>query len=309
MGTKTKTFGVGRREGHDSSAFYDRQLMPIVETTDATVVDNAIVDRIFVESAVSMRQLESNSVALMVTSPPYHVGKDYDTGGSFGEYLDMLEDVFAETYRVLEPGGRAVINVANLGRRPYVPLSHFVTERMLRTGFLMRAEIIWKKGKGASGNCAWGSWRSPANPVIRDIHEYCLCFSKGRFDRVRKGKATIGRDEFLSGTLSIWELAPESAKRVKHPAPFPVELPKRFIELYTFENDLVLDPFLGSGTTAVAAVLTRRHYVGYEINADYCELAEQRIAEAQEKIRVEEWLAGDTSKLMHGNEETRDAEG
>jgi modification methylase len=282
--------------------------MPVVETTDTSVCESPVVDRIFAESAATMPQLASNSVALMVTSPPYHVGKDYDTGGSFGEYLDMLGEVFAETYRVLEPGGRAVVNVANLGRRPYVPLSHFVTERMLKIGFLMRAEIIWRKGKGASGNCAWGSWRSPANPVIRDIHEYCLCFSKGRFGRVRKGKATIGRDEFLSDTLSVWEFAPESAKRVKHPAPFPVELPRRFIELYTFENDLVLDPFLGSGTTAVAAVLTRRHYVGYEVSAEYCDIAQQRIAEARGKLRTEDGLVGGGTEAPSRSEDGTNAE-
>src|SRR5204863_6979166 len=141
---------------------------------------------VYDQSSVTMEQVADNSVALMVTSPPYHVGKDYDSGSTFEEYLDMVEAVLAETYRKLQPGGRAVVNVANLGRRPYVPLSHLITARMLRIGFFMRAEVIWRKAKGAGGNCAWGSWRSPANPVVRDVHEYCLCFSKGRFDRVVK---------------------------------------------------------------------------------------------------------------------------
>ena len=303
MSTKTKTFGVGRREGHDSSAFYDRKLWPIEETSDTSICESPVLDEIFVQSAATMSQLKPNSVALMVTSPPYHVGKDYDTGESFDGYLDMLETVFAEAYRVLEPGGRAVVNVANLGRRPYVPLSHFVTDRMLKAGFLMRAEIIWRKGKGANGNCAWGSWRSPANPVIRDVHEYCLCFSKGRFGRVRRGKATISRDQFLADTLSVWEFAPESAKRVKHPAPFPVELPKRFIELYTFEDDLVLDPFLGSGTTAVAAVLTQRHFVGYEVSAEYCEIARKRIEEARGQLPLWDRASQGGSEAPSGSED------
>ena len=281
MGTKTRSFGVSRRENHDSSAFYARLHKAFAETKDTSVSESPVLDEVFNKSATTMAELVPGSVALMVTSPPYHVGKDYDSDVSFGEYLDMLEAVFAETHRVLEPGGRAVINVANLGRRPYLPLSHLVTERMLKIGFFMRAEIIWRKAKGANGSCAWGSWRSPVNPVIRDVHEYCLCFSKGRFDRVRKGKATISREDFLSSTLSVWEFPPESATRVNHPAPFPVELPRRFIELYTFPGDLVLDPFLGSGTTAVAAISTGRHWVGYETNPEYVDVAKKRIAEAR----------------------------
>ncbi|MDP2663611.1 MAG: site-specific DNA-methyltransferase [Dehalococcoidia bacterium] len=239
------------------------------------------MDEIFNASAEKMDELMAGSVALMVTSPPYHVGKDYDSHASFEEYLDMLEAVFAETYRVLEPGGRAVVNVANLGRRPYLPLSHYVTTRMMKVGFLMRGEIIWRKAKGANGNCAWGSWLSPLNPVIRDVHEYCLCFSKGRFGRAHKGKATISREDFLAATLSVWEFPPESATRLKHPAPFPLELPRRFIELYTFSGDLVLDPFMGSGTTAIAALMSGRHWVGYETNPEYVEAARKRIAGVQ----------------------------
>lgn len=284
MGTKTSSFGVSRRESHDSSAFYGRLAMGVEQTDDTCVNDSPIKDQIFNVSAETMTQLPSGSVALMVTSPPYHVGKDYDSNTSFDEYMGMLEAVFAETYRVLEPGGRAVVNVANLGRRPYIPLSHMVTARMLNVGFLMRAEIIWRKAKGANNSCAWGSWKSPANPVVRDVHEYCLCFSKGRFGRVRKGKGTITKDDFMMSTLSVWDFPPESATRVNHPAPFPVELPRRFIELYTFSGDVVLDPFMGSGTTAVAAVMTGRHWVGYETNSEYVEIAEKRIASVRANL-------------------------
>jgi modification methylase len=215
-----------------------------------------------------------------MTSPPYHVGKDYDTDGSFEDYLDLLGRVFTETYRVLEPGGRAVVNVANLGRKPYISLSSKIVVMMERIGFLMRGEVIWRKGKAVSGSTAWGSWMSATNPVLRDVHEYCLIFNKGRFDRVRRGRSTIDKQEFLDATLSVWDLQPESANRVGHPAPFPVTLPRRFIELFTYEADLVLDPFIGSGTTAVAAVETGRHYAGYETNPHYVRMAEERIAQA-----------------------------
>lgn len=278
-GTATSSFGVGRRESHDSSDYYARALVSVAETKDLRVLDAPTVNEMFVHSAESMEELPDDSVALMVTSPPYHVGKDYDADTSFEEYLELLERVFNETHRVLQPGGRAVVNVANLGRRPYVPLSHLVTTRMLDAGFLMRAEIIWRKAKGAGGNCAWGSWKSPANPVIRDVHEYALCFSKGRFDRVVKGDPTITSEDFLESTISVWEIAPELARRVGHPAPFPVELPRRFIELYTYEGELVLDPFMGSGSTAVAAARTSRNWVGYDVSEDYAEITRKRVAE------------------------------
>jgi site-specific DNA-methyltransferase (adenine-specific) len=118
---------------------------------------------------------------------------------------------------------------------------------------------------------------SASNPIFRDVHEHCLAFSKGRFQRIRKGTSTIDKEEFLEATTSVWDIQPESANRIGHPAPFPVALPRRFIELYTYLDDLVLDPFLGSGTTAVAAIETGRHFVGYETNAEYVALAETRI--------------------------------
>ncbi|MHB1553058.1 MAG: DNA-methyltransferase [Acidimicrobiales bacterium] len=284
MTTRTKSFGVGRREGHDSSPYYGRGLVSVVETKDRHTSEPTVADEIFEHSAEEMSELPDDSVALMVTSPPYHVGKDYDSDESFEDYLALLERVFRETYRVLQPGGRAVVNVANLGRRPYVPLSHEVTARMLGIGFFMRGEVIWRKAKGAGGNCAWGSWRSPANPVIRDVHEYCLCFSKGRFDRVVKGVSDISAEEFIASTLSVWEIPPESASRVNHPAPFPVELPRRFIQLYTYVGEWVLDPFMGSGSTAVAGALTGRKWVGYDVNPEYCEITRKRVAAAQASL-------------------------
>ncbi len=283
--TATTSFGVSRREGHDSSPYYRRALVSIQETNDHHICQPDVANEVFEHSSEQMTELPDDSIALMVTSPPYHVGKDYDSNTTFDEYLTLLERVFRETYRVLQPGGRAVVNVANLGRRPYIPLSHEITARMMRIGFLMRAEIIWQKARGAGGNCAWGSWCSPANPVIRDTHEYCLCFSKGRFDRVVKGESDISSEEFTSSTLSVWEIPPESARRVGHPAPFPVELPRRFIKLYTYPGEWVLDPFMGSGTTAVAAVLTGRKWIGYEVNPAYCEVTRKRAAEANTAIR------------------------
>ena|SRR5438270_8078645 len=286
MATRTTTFGTSRREGHDASAFYRRGLARVIFSQDNEVaeVSPRLLDRVFAHTAEAMSELPDNSVALMVTSPPYHAGKDFDEEGPFDNYLALLQRVLTEVHRVLEPGGRAAINVANLGRRPYLPLSHFVTSIAHAIGFHMRGEIIWVKGRGANGSCAFGSFASARNPVLRDLHEYVLVFSKGRMDRVRSGENTIGRDEFLRSTLSVWEIPPASARRVGHPAPFPVELPRRIIELYTFKGDVVLDPFAGSGTTAVAAVLSGRRSVSYEINRRYAKLARGRIREAKAEV-------------------------
>jgi DNA modification methylase len=278
--TRTSAFGVGKREGHDSSPYYERGIARARTRIDREPVESPVFDELFCQSSTDMNQLPDDSVALMVTSPPYHVGKDYDSDASFEDYLELLRTVFEETYRVLEPGGRAVINVANLGRRPYVSLSQQVGSIMEAIGYLPRGEVIWVKGRGASGSCAWGSWRSASNPTLRDLHEYCLCFSKERWDRAKKGVSTISREEFMEATLSVWEIQAESAARVKHPAPFPVALPRRFIELYTFVDDLVLDPFLGSGSTAVAAVESGRRYVGYDISEEYVITARERVAKA-----------------------------
>lgn len=281
MPTSTASFGAGKRESHDASAFYARRMTQAPELEDVGPVNDApanVLDEVFVQSSETMDQLPDNCVGLMVTSPPYNVGKDYDEDLDLDEYLGLLDRVFTETYRVIEPGGRVAVNVANLGRKPYLPLNHFVAGLLGDIGFLLRGEIVWQKAKAAGGSTAWGSWQSAKNPTLRDIHEYVVVASKGSFRRVREGKDTISKEEFLGATVSVWDILPESARRVGHPAPFPVELPERLIQLYTFEDDLVLDPFLGSGTTAIAAARTGRHYVGYEIDADYAALAERRIA-------------------------------
>lgn len=306
--TSTSSFGVGRREGHDSSAFYDRFTPPEINS-DGKVAEPSCVDEIWTGDARDMDgcgNIADSSVALMVTSPPYFAGKAYeeDLGsdgipGSYIEYLEMLKDVFAECVRKLEPGGRMAVNVANLGRKPYQSLSADVIDILSnQLGLLLRGEVIWLKAKGAGGNCAWGSFASPANPVLRDLTERIVIASKGRFDRAasakeraaagRPSQGSISADEFMEATTDVWEILPESARRVGHPAPFPVELPQRLIELYTYRDDLVLDPFMGVGSTAVAAVRTGRHYVGFDTNASYVAAAEQRVAEERERLAAEE---------------------
>src|SRR6478672_6027373 len=267
-GTSTANFGVGKRE---------------------------IVDPFVEGDARQMDAVRDNSVALVVTSPPYFAGKQYEeeleregVPASYLEYLEMLRGVFAECARKLEPGGRIAVNVANLRRKPYRSLSadviHILQDDLK---LLLRGEVIWRKGEGAAGNCAWGSFRSAANPVLRDTTERVVIASKGRFDRAlsrgdreRLGlpsRSTIDADEFMEATLDVWNIEPESARRVAHPAPFPVGLPGRLIDLYTYENDLVLDPFMGSGSTLVAAARRNRRYVGYDLDATYVDIARLRV--------------------------------
>ena len=283
-GTRTSPFGSPGRIGHDSSAFYAGKLYEgLPQEQECDYVENAIpggvLDRILCKSAENMLELPDNSIHLMVTSPPYNVGKEYDNNLSLDDYRAFLKRVWTEVYRVLVPGGRVGINIANLGRRPYIPLHTFITEDMIDLGFLHRGEIIWNKASSASPSTAWGSWCSATNPTLRDIHEYILVFSKKSFARKNPlmRKATISKDEFLEFSKSVWTFPAESARRIGHPAPFPVELPYRLIQLYTFQQENILDPFMGSGQTAIAAIKAGRHYIGYEIEERYVKLAEQRI--------------------------------
>jgi modification methylase len=294
-GTSTSNFGVGKRESHDASAFYERFEAPTVSGDD-DVAARYEIDEPFVEGdARCMDSIRANSVALVVTSPPYFAGKQYEeeleregVPASYLEYLEMLRGVFAECARKLEPGGRIAVNVANLGRKPYRSLSadviHILQDDLK---LLLRGEVIWRKGEGAAGNCAWGSFRKAANPVVRDITERVIIASKGRFDRAKgrveretlglPSESTIDADEFMAATLDVWDIPPESARRVSHPAPFPVELPERLIRLYTYVGDLVLDPFMGSGSTMVAAARLGRRFVGYDLDPTYVDIARLRV--------------------------------
>jgi site-specific DNA-methyltransferase (adenine-specific) len=301
LATATSQFGSGKRESHDASDFYERFTPPIISGDDR-VERPVVLDEVFHGDArlMSESQVADRSVALLVTSPPYFTGKEYETDmaaghvpSSYVEYLEMLHDVFAVCLGKLEPGGRMAVNVANLGRKPYRSLSADVMSILQDDlGMLLRGEVIWQKARGAGGSCAWGSYRSPQNPVLRDVTERVIIASKGRFDRAigrsfreQRGlphEPSIETDEFLEATIDVWEMPSESATRIGHPAPFPVALPKRLIELYTYKGDLVLDPIFGSGTAAVAALEASRHFVGFDTDLSYVELANKRIAEARE---------------------------
>ena len=290
------------------------------------------LDRIYCGDARQMTAVPDGVVSLVVTSPPYNVAKgytDHNDDLSLDEYIELLNAVWGECYRVLAPGGRLCINVANTDRKPYLSLVSVLDEQ-LRTSeisWLHRGHIVWDKGASAGISTAWGSFGRSSNPTLRDVHEYITVWCKDQFKLEDGGATGASGNEFVAWTRSVWrreallaELRQKIANKladarrrgkddawiaesiaravwgqaiepgdnvwhmttesgVDHPAPFPVELPARLIELYTVPGDVVLDPFMGSGSTAMAALRTGRHYVGYELSAEYCALAERRLKE------------------------------
>ena len=321
--TSTSAFGVSRRESHDATAFYRRFSPPMVSSDTEVAADRAL-DRLIAGDSRRMAEVPDSSVALVVTSPPYFAGKEYEeelgrdgVPATYLEYLELLRDVFSECVRTLEPGGRIAVNVANLGRRPYRSLSADVTAILqddLR--LLLRGEVVWIKQRGSSGSCAWGSFQRATNPVLRDTSERVVIASKGRFDRAvavrdraRTGlphESTMTRDDFMEYTLDVWEFPAESATRVGHPAPFPVELPRRLIEMYTYRGDLVLDPFAGSGSTAVAAVRTGRHYVGYDLDESYVDRARARLRDEVPEVPAQDTEDGAAAAARREGRSARD---
>lgn len=289
--TRTRSFGVSAREGHDASSFYGRAAfrgLPGLVVEGLEVVDQPgpvtsvgdWVDRIVCHSSERMGEVPDASVGLAFTSPPYNVGKEYDGDLDLVNYLGLLGRVAAEVHRVLVPGGRYVVNVANLGRKPYIPLVAYAYAIHTAVGFIPTGEIVWQKARGANGSCAWGTFRSARAPRLRDVHEYLLVFAKDQTGRPDNGESDISGENFMASTLSVWDIPPESARRIGHPAPFPVALAERVIRLFSYTSDIILDPFAGSGTTCVAARRLGRGFVGYDINPEYCRMAEARIERA-----------------------------
>lgn len=283
-GTQTSAFGTKGRVNHNSEKFYDSRLYKeikkdaLIKVGEENIFPSEYKNTIIHGSSEKMEEIPDNCIHLMITSPPYNASKEYDKDLSLKEYLELLKNVFSETFRVLVYGGRACINIANMGRKPYIPLSDYISQIMINIGFNMRGEIIWDKGAGAGVSTAWGSWQSASNPILRDTHEYILIFSKGDYKREKGNKKdTIIKEQFIEWTKSIWRMNTESAKKIGHPAPFPEELPYRLIQLYSFTNDIILDPFIGSGTTAISALKSDRKYIGYDTNINYIKLTKNRI--------------------------------
>lgn len=296
-GTKTSSFGSSEKISHDSSRLYKSKIYEGIQgESEIEYLDTSedfpknLLNTTILGDSRNMEKIPDNSIHLILTSPPYNVTKEYDDNLTLPEYLQFLKEVFQEGWRVLATGGRVAINIANVGRKPYLPLHMYLTQVMIDLGFLMRGMIIWDKGM-TGNSMAWGSWQSASNPTLRDTNEFLLIFSKDKFKRIRGGKKdSIKKGDFINWTRSIWTFPPESAKRIGHPAPFPIELPRRLIELYSFEGDIILDPFMGSGTTGLAALKARRNFVGYEREPEYVKLSQKRTHAWKGQFRMTDFI-------------------
>lgn len=240
-----------------------------------------------------LKKIPSSSVHLIVTSPPYNVGinyKNYNDRQQYQDYLMWVEKWLKECYRILITGGRIAINLpssilqSSHSRMSYLSLDYVLLMR--KVGFLDREWIGWikmPKGEIPAKSTSWGSWMSPSCPYCRDAMEYIIVMDKESHKRNdKKGRNDITKEEFLKFSSNCWYFPPESNRT--HPAPFPLELPYRLIKFYSWVNDIVLDPFVGSGTTCVAAKKLNRKYIGIDISKEYCEMAKNRLLTVQAKL-------------------------
>lgn len=234
--------------------------------------------------------ISSESVDLIVTSPPYNLGKDYGETSdmmTFDGWTYFMWRSMNECYRVLKPGGRICLNVPldiniqydKLGYKHSTKVN--IAARMtqlLNQWLIYNTTIIWLE-ENISKRTAWGSWLSASDPWINTAAETILVFSKGQRKRPdSRGRISdIAREEFMDWTLGLWRFSGESAKRIGHPAPFPKELPRRCIKLFSFVGDTVLDPFVGSGTTVLVAEEHGRRGIGVDLSLPYCNLARDRL--------------------------------
>ncbi|PIP48941.1 MAG: SAM-dependent methyltransferase [Chloroflexi bacterium CG07_land_8_20_14_0_80_45_17] len=226
-----------------------------------------------------MAQIPENTIHLAVTSPPYNLNISYDTYKddlAYEEYLTWTKKVWMETKRVLVKGGRFALNIAPTSIKNFRPIHHDFANQLRQIGMTFRTEIIWYK-QTMRRRTAWGSWKSPANPHILPSWEYVLVFSKDSWTLDSDSKdIDITADEFMRFSDGFWYIPPESQRR-GHPTPFPEELIYRLIKFYTYKGNTVLDMFGGTGTVAVVAQKTGRHFVHIDISPKYCEIAEQRL--------------------------------
>jgi len=229
----------------------------------------------------TLRLFSDCSVHLAITSPPYNLDKPYSNHNDlmeYGQYLDWMRQVWKETKRILVTGGRLCINIGENKRQniTYPTYSAFI-QQCVDLRMLYRGTVIWNKHSAAK-HCAWGSWNSCSNPHIVPRHEYIIVFSKGDWKLEGGSKnCDLDKDEFMKFTRSIWVFAPESRKKIGHPAPFPEELPYRLIKFYSYKENVVLDMFAGSGTTGVVAKRLGRNFILVDNSMEYCKMAATRL--------------------------------
>lgn len=225
--------------------------------------------------------VEEASIDLIVTSPPYNVDIKYgkhDDQTSYRDYLEFTKKWIDKCYKLSKDDGRFCLNIPldkNKGGQQSVCAD--ITTIAKEVGWQYHSTIIWNEGN-ISRRTAWGSWLSASAPYVIAPVEVIVILYKKSWKRSKENKESdIDRQDFMDWTNGVWVFNGESKKRIGHPAPFPIELPRRCIKLFTFVGDTVLDPFLGSGTTLIACAKTKRKGIGIEIDKKYCKLAKERL--------------------------------
>lgn len=228
-----------------------------------------------------LQTLPDNCIDMVFTSPPYNFDMDYDEhqdSMGWNDYFNTLNSIFDECIRVLKYGGRIVINIQPFFSE-YIPSHHIISNYFLNKGLIWKAEILWEKNHRNCAYTAWGSWKSPSGPYFKYTWEFLEVFCKG--DLKHKGdkeKIDITGNEFKTWVDAKWSIAPErNMKEYGHPAMFPPELAYRVLKLFSYQGDIILDPFNGAGTTTLVAERTGRNYIGIDISEEYCKIAENRI--------------------------------
>jgi DNA modification methylase len=251
---------------------------------EITSLPEQYLDRIICGDAeVVLKSLPEGSVDIVFTSPPYNFGLGYDTGEdgiSWEDYFTKLFAVFSECIRVLKYGGRIIVNVQPLFS-DYIPIHHIISKFFMDQGLIWKGEVLWEKNNYNCKYTAWGSWKSPSNPYLKYTWEFVEIFSKGELKKAGdRANIDISADEFKKWVVAKWSIGTErNMKDFNHPAMFPQDLVERTLKLFSYQGDIVLDPFNGAGTTTVVAKRLGRRYLGIDISEEYCKTAERRIKE------------------------------
>ncbi len=259
----------------------DRKKAILVEEAEtAGSLENTIICG---DSEEILRTIPSNSIDIVLTSPPYNFGLDYDTNSTadaqhWDTYFSKLNSIWAECMRVLKPGGRMIVNVQPLFS-DYIPTHHIISRQLLDLGLLWKGEILWEKNHYNCKYTAWGSWKSPSMPYLKYTWEFIEIFSKETHKKTgSSGNIDITANEFKKWVYAKWSISPErNMKEYHHPAMFPEELVSRLLKLFSYKNDMILDPFNGAGTTTTVAQKSGRRFIGIDVSEEFCRVARERL--------------------------------
>ena len=261
-----------------SPAQPDTSPLPFFHDANATIIHDD-----FIRTSL----IADSSIDLIVTSPPYNVNIHYgayDDEIDYDTYLQFTQDWLSRAFALMRQSGRLCLNMPlDKNKNGQQSVCADITTIAKKIGWKYHSTIIWNEGN-ISRRTAWGSWRSASAPYVIAPVEVIAIFYKDQWKKTHKGISDIERDEFIQWTNGVWTFNGESKKRIGHPAPFPLELPKRCIKLFSYVNDVILDPFLGSGTTLVTAEQLKRRAIGVDVSEEYCRLAVKRLAAEQQKL-------------------------